>query len=88
MPRQKTEATVYLEVYKLVVERKRLQQELAKIEQRSQQIQQRMGQLDRQIADLEGDLQQMRAGEGVVPPKQQAPSSSQPETFEMMFLEY
>jgi phage shock protein A len=98
MPRQQSEATVYLEVYKLVVERKRLQEELQKIEVRSQQIQQRLGQLDHQIGDLETNLQQMRASEAeptasAIAPAQVNRSSvtttnSQPETFEMMFLEY
>lgn len=98
MPRQQSEATVYLEVYKLVVERKRLQEELQKIEVRSQQIQQRLGQLDRQIGDLETNLQQMRAGEAETTASPAAPvhdnrfttstANSQPETFEMMFLEY
>lgn len=89
MPRQQTEATVYLDVYKLVVERKRLQQELQKIEQRSHQINQRMTQLDQQIADLEAILQQMRTG--TAPPARQIPSPAkpdQPEVFDMLFLEY
>jgi len=89
MPRQRTEATVYLDVYKLVVERKRLQQELQKIEQRSQQINQRMTQLDQQITDLEAILQQMRTGTTPSAPSL-APQAkvAQPEAFDMLFLEY
>nr|WP_290221465.1 hypothetical protein [Trichocoleus desertorum] len=88
MPRQQTEATVYLDVYKLVVERKRLQEEQQKIEQRSQQINQRMTQLDQQIAALETTLQQMRSG--IVPEARplSPTASGQPETFDMLFLEY
>lgn len=88
MPRQQTEATVYLDVYKLVVERKRLQQELQKIEQRSQQINQRMTQLDQEITTLEKTLQQMRSG--IVPEARSLPKPvpGQPETFDMLFLEY
>ncbi|HEY9750894.1 MAG TPA: hypothetical protein V6C63_19590 [Allocoleopsis sp.] len=89
MPRQRTEATVYLDVYKLVVERKRLQQELQKIEQRSQQINQRMTQLDQQIAELEAVLQQLRSG--VAPearPLLPQVKADQPEAFDMLFLEY
>jgi predicted nucleic acid-binding Zn-ribbon protein len=88
MPRQQTEATVYLDVYKLVVERRRLEQERQKIEQRSQQINQRLTQLDQQIVVLETTLQQMRSG--IVPETRPIPpaASSQPETFDMLFLEY
>ena len=88
MPRQQTEATVYLDVYKLVVERRRLQQEQQKIEQRSQQINQRLTQLDQQIAALETTLQQMRSG--IVAEARPLPptASGQPETFDMLFLEY
>jgi len=96
MPRQQTEATVYLDVYKLVVERKRLQQELQKIEQRSHQINQRMTQLDQQITSLEATLQQMRTGtasEAKVPEAEvrSLPTKMKadpPETFDMLFLEY
>lgn len=91
MPRQQTEASVYLDVYKLVVERKRLQQELQKIEQRSHQINQRMTQLDQQIADLEGTLQQMRSEVAPAPearPLAAPVKTEPPEAFDMLFLEY
>ena len=60
MPRQKTEDTAYLEIYKLVVERKRLRRELIKIEQRREQIQQRLVILDQDIAKGENDVQDLR----------------------------
>ena len=89
MPRQRTEASVYLDVYKLVVERKRLQQELQKIEQRSHQIHQRMAQLDQQIIEQEAILQQMRTGTAPsVPSHPQPTQAAQPEAFDMLFLEY
>ncbi|HEY9862301.1 MAG TPA: DUF3287 domain-containing protein [Candidatus Obscuribacterales bacterium] len=89
MPRQQTEATVYLDVYKLVVERRRLEQERQKIEQRSQQINQRMIQLDQEITTLETTLQQMRSG--IVPQARPLPTQAQAdqtETFDTLFLEY
>lgn len=89
MPRQQTEATLYLDVYKLVVEQKRLQQEQQNIEQRSQQINQRLAQLDQQIASLETTLQQMRSG--VLPEARPLRSQAKvepPEAFDMLFLEY
>jgi predicted nucleic acid-binding Zn-ribbon protein len=93
MPRQQTEATVYLDVYKLVVERKRLQQEQQKIEQRSQQIGQRLAQLDQQITSLEATLQQMRSealpeARSEAPPLPSQTPATQPDAFDMLFLEY
>ncbi|MBW4488517.1 MAG: DUF3287 domain-containing protein [Trichocoleus desertorum ATA4-8-CV12] len=88
MPRQQTEATVYLDVYKLVVERRRLEQERQKIEQRSQQINQRMTQLDQEIAALETTLQQLRSKTIPEARPLPAPTSGQPEPFDMLFLEY
>jgi chromosome segregation ATPase len=60
MPRQKSEPTAYLDTYKLVVEKKRLQEELQKLDQRRIQVQQRLEQLNQQITGLEEDIQQMR----------------------------
>lgn len=89
MPRQQSEASAYLDTYKLVVERKRLQQELQQIEQRRRQIDQRMVELDQQINDLETKLQQMRSASPVQP--QLASPKTTPltdEGFNTLFLEY
>ena len=61
LPRQRSEAAAFLDIYKLVVEKKRLQQELENMEQRRQQIASRLVTLDAQVADLEKNAQQIRS---------------------------
>lgn len=51
MPRQKTEAAAYLDLYKLAVEKKRLQVELETIEQRRLLIQKRLTVLNSQMPE-------------------------------------
>ncbi len=91
MPRQQTEAAAFLDIYKLVIEKKRLQQELVDIEARRLQIGDRLALLDQQVTGLEGRVQQMR---GSAPaPLQAAPpkptrSNSITTEFETLFLEY
>jgi peptidoglycan hydrolase CwlO-like protein len=98
MPRPKTEATAFLDLYKLVIEKKRLQQELQSLEQRRQQITNRLAVLDSQVAELENNVQQMReemptsSAEATLQPTVKAvkmaiaPSPS--DTFDTLFLEY
>lgn len=62
MPRQPTEAAHYLDMYKLTVEKKRLQQELQSLEERSQRIQQRLSEIDAHTLDLEDSAHQLREG--------------------------
>ncbi len=53
MPRQQTEAAAYLDIYKLVNEKKRLQQELTVLEERRDRIQERLGAIEDEIQGLE-----------------------------------
>jgi len=89
MPRQKSEAAAFLDIYKLVVEKKRLQQELESLDQRRQQICDRIAVLDRQVSALEGNVDQMRAAENnpVQPPPVVLPTDH-PEAFNTLFLDY
>lgn len=73
MPRQKTEAAAILDLYKLVVEKKRLQQELGNLEQRRQQIDQRLAVLERQIVVTEQDVEKLRGQEAGGFARQTAP---------------
>lgn len=88
MPRQKTEAAAYLDIYKLVNERTRLQQELESLEQRRDRIQQRLAVITQQVVQLEKDAHDLR-DEVPVPPKP-ASDSRPTETgdFSTLFLEY
>lgn len=59
MPRQRSEATTYLTVYKNVVEKERLQKELQNLERRCHQIKERLAILDEQTnKELNNQLQQ------------------------------
>ena len=60
MPRQKSEAAVFLDSYKLTVEKKRLQQELDSLNQRRSQIMQRLAIIDRTVEELDSDAQTCR----------------------------
>jgi predicted nucleic acid-binding Zn-ribbon protein len=60
MPRQRSEAAHYLDIYKLTIEKKRLRQELVTIEQRRHRIQERLDLLEEQVATLEQGAQDLR----------------------------
>ncbi|MBW4519254.1 MAG: hypothetical protein KME16_06075 [Scytolyngbya sp. HA4215-MV1] len=89
MPRQKTEAAAYLDIYKLVNEKKRLQQELGILEERRVLIQQRLEVIEQQVAGLEKDAHRLRDHDPapIAPatiPAKVAPSDN----FDTLFLEY
>lgn len=63
MPRQQTEAAAYLDIYKLVIEKKRLRQELEGMDDRRQQISDRLIILEQQIVALEKTAHQVRDAE-------------------------
>lgn len=60
MPRQQSEAAAFLDIYKLVIEKKRLQQELHSMDERRQQILDRLSVLDQHVTILEDTAHQMR----------------------------
>ncbi len=96
MPRQKTEAAAYLNIYKLTVEKKRLQQELETLEERRDRIQKRLALLDSQVAELEQSAQQLRDTEGTATPGPSTPRNAalpygevqSSSDFRTVFLEY
>jgi hypothetical protein len=63
MPRQQTEAAAYLDIYKLVIEKKRLRQELEGMDDRRQQICDRLAILEQHIVALEKTAHQVRDAE-------------------------
>lgn len=93
MPRQKTEAAAFLDIYKLVVEKKRLQQELESLEQRREQIYQRLAVLESQVSGLETTVDEMRHGNPGMPQSKVVPSrtvkdGTATEGFDTLYLEY
>ncbi len=94
MPRKQTAATAHLELYKLLIEKQRLEQELETLEQRQQQITERLTALESEVGALEQTTQQVQAvqaaqANGVAVRRPTARPVAQPAAqFDTMFLEY
>lgn len=92
LPRQQSEATSCLEVYKLVVERKRLQSELEKLNQRRTVVLKRLEVLNQQVADLEQHIQVARQPSvkrpPVTRPAQTLSQAAKKQDFNTFTLEY
>ncbi len=92
MPRPQTEAAAFLDIYKLVVEKKRLQAELESMDERREQISDRLATLETQITHMEATVQHLRGipvANSAQPPLLTSPSqSTNPNTFDMLFEEY
>jgi cell division septum initiation protein DivIVA len=89
MPRQQTEAAAYLDIYKLVIEKKRLRQELEGMDDRRQQICDRLAVLEQQIVALEQTAHQAREAE--LPPGAITSAKTQGsaiEGFDTLSLDY
>jgi len=78
----------YLDVYKLVSEKKRLQQELDQVEQRRDRILKRLEVLETQVQELEQTAQHLRLDHEVKPPAISPKQTAQSESFNTFFLEY
>jgi hypothetical protein len=61
MPRPQSEASLQLDVYKLVMEKQRIQAELRLIEQREQQLIQRLSVVENTMAETEKKVQDFRS---------------------------
>ncbi|MFB2839052.1 hypothetical protein [Floridanema evergladense] len=89
MPRNNSQASKQLELYKLVTEQQRIQQELIFMEQRVQQLKQRLIVLDSQRNSTEKAIQDLR---NVVTNSPKNPGSSEPvvevSKFQTYYLEY
>jgi predicted nucleic acid-binding Zn-ribbon protein len=93
MPRPQTEAATYLDIYKLVNEKKRLQQEFGTLEERRERIQDRIAEITAEIANLEVTAHQLRDRDEAeatnptpVTPKPSHPVTS--DNFKTLYLEY
>jgi len=94
MPRQQSEASQYLDIYKLAVEKKRLKQELASLDARRDRIQERLNMLEQQIADLDHTAQRFRetgkASEpnSIIYPPAPRPDARNGQGFQTVTLDY
>ncbi|MEO1070109.1 MAG: hypothetical protein AAFW95_13490 [Cyanobacteria bacterium J06638_6] len=60
MPRQATEAAQYLDLYKLTVEKKRLEQELGYIDERRQRLCDRLAEINQETEALDAQATTLR----------------------------
>ncbi len=75
MPRQQSESSHYLNLYKLTVERKRLNQELVSLNKRRDRIQDRLTVLEQEIAVLNDQAQELGEANAPSPQSLSEPSS-------------
>ena len=80
LPRPTTETAAYLNLYKLTIEKKRLEHELESIDVRRHRIQKRLTFLSSQVAELDRS-----ATCKSLPTREAAPDSA---IFNTLFLEY
>lgn len=88
MPRQKTEAAAYLDIYKLVNEKTRLQKEFKALEERRDRIQKRLEVLDVEIDTLEKSAHQLRDAAPVEPGMIVRAKAPKVDDFNTLLLEY
>jgi hypothetical protein len=97
MPRPKTEASAFLDLYKLTVEKKRLQQELNLMDARRQSLQERVAVIEAEVTVVEKNIQQMRQcgntncaanSASITPSVPTSVKASRNNTFDMQFVEY
>jgi cell division septum initiation protein DivIVA len=67
MPRQKSQATAYLDIYKLQLEKKRLQHRVLELEQQTQQIYLRLKEIDSQIVSIQASADSLERSEAASP---------------------
>jgi chromosome segregation ATPase len=92
MPRPQSEASAHLEMYKLLVEKHRLQQELQSLDQRQQQIVERLAALEGQVSQLDATATKLSAklpATASAPhPAQQSEPRGVKQEFNTLLLEY
>jgi hypothetical protein len=76
LPRQRTEAAHYLDLYKLTVEKKRIQRELESLNQRRQQLCDRLAEIEQQTTHLDQQAQHLRQAKPGSPAPRTTPRNS------------
>lgn len=91
MPRPQSEASLQLDIYKLVMEKQRIQAELRLIEQREKQLKQRLNVVENTIADTEKKVQDFRSLTNADQPdklRTRTPAFPQAKSMKTFYLEY
>lgn len=94
LPRPRSEAAQYLDMYKLAVEKKRLEQELTYLEQRRARVQTRLAKISDQVDSMEAGARQCHYStlasseptSNIYPPG--IDDDTAPEDFGLVMLEY
>ncbi|MBR8838622.1 MAG: gas vesicle protein [Stigonema ocellatum SAG 48.90 = DSM 106950] len=89
MPRNRTEASTQLELYKMITEKQKIYREMNCIKERMSILQKSLDVLNHQIADTEKTINQLRHNESMfaqtVVPRNIPIESNNYETFEMEY---
>ncbi|CBN55885.1 MULTISPECIES: hypothetical protein [Kamptonema] len=88
MPRPKTEASMQLELYKLAMEKQRIQQELRVLEQRKQQLQERLIIVNNEVVEVEKKTIELRLGVPDVPQSATPNTIADSKKLDTFYLEY
>jgi hypothetical protein len=88
MPRQKSELTAGVDICKLLLEKKRLQQELEMMEQRRLQIYQRLAVIENQLVSQTNSIQQLQENPPASPNVPVPAPSPQSANLQSFVLEY
>lgn len=93
MPRQKSEATTHLEIYKMSVEKHRLQQELKNLKNREVRIKKRLEEIEKQSQKLMSEVKRSdsveeSSTEAKTEKESQFNSPKSAFDFEQVYLEY
>lgn len=93
MPRKQSEATTHLEIYKMSVEKNRLQQELETLKNREKQIIKRLTEIEEDTKALVSQVHSPQDSKTASPQKKHpaGPKASSPQSafdFEEVYVEY
>jgi flagellar biosynthesis chaperone FliJ len=88
MPRNQSEGSNQLELYKLITEKQRIKQELAYIEQRKGLLAKRLTTLQTQIDTTENNIKQLRNAESRVTPVARPKIFVETNSYQAFDIEY
>lgn len=89
MPRPRSEASLQLDLYKLVTEKQRIEYEIRLIEQRQQQLIQRLGVVEKQMGETEEKIQKIRQSSTQSPPLKTRPTTlSSQRSLKTFYVDY
>ncbi|MDF0556249.1 hypothetical protein [Kamptonema sp. UHCC 0994] len=88
MPRPKTEASMQLELYKLAMEKQRIQQELRVLEERKQQLQKRLVVVNNEVVEVGKKTLEFRQGVPDITQPATPKSIADTKKLDTFYLEY